>query len=530
MSVRHHIVVFTASLSYSVRKGIVAVDRAVPNLDWLVLLHVPSRGLPKLLRSQWRNLRRNGVRWIPYQAAEVVRRLRPSTVGDVAPAAPGYEYSRPALEAMSNLRLLEVGDLHGDPAITAMHAFAPDLGLSLAAPILRPALFAGPRLGTLNLHKGRLPDYRGMPPAFWEFWNDERVIGCTVHWVDSRLDTGAVAAETTVARERYATPKSVQLRLDEVGVDLVRDVVRDVLGGSRAERPQPTGGRTYRKPTLAQQSALERRLRKDEPASEAAGKRWAKAAFHSIAVAAAGAGLRRATAPRITVLLYHRVSDEVRDNLTVGAAQFDRHMDLLRRHCHVLSIEEVLATEVVPRSQKPLVCVTFDDGYLDNHTNAAPILVRHGIPAAFFVSTGIVATDRRFPHDVRRENPPIPVMDWADLRSMKDAGFTIGSHSVTHIDCADEPEEVVRRELAQSRDDLVRELAVRDPIFAYPYGGRDHMTADRLELVKQAGYVGCLSAYGGSNVGRVDRFNVKRRGIHWEYSDSAFMYECLGLG
>ena len=111
---------------------------------------------------------------------------------------------------------------------------------------------------------------------------------------------------------------------------------------------------------------------------------------------------------------------------------------------------------------------------------------------------------------------------------MRAEGFTIGSHAATHIDCAAEPEDVVVRELAQSRDDLARELGVAAPIFAYPYGGRQHMTPSRLALVKAAGYTACLAAYGGSNVNRVDRWNVLRRGIHWEFSDEAFLYECLG--
>ena len=240
--------------------------------------------------------------------------------------------------------------------------------------------------------------------------------------------------------------------------------------------------------------------------------------------------MRHLVAPRITVLLYHRVSDDARDNLTVGIAQFERQMALLRQHCHVLSIDEVVQCETVPASKRPLVAVTFDDGYADNFLHAAPILMRHRIPAAFFVSTGIVGTGSgRFPHDVRRGNPPIPVMSWDQIRCLRDWGFSIGSHSVTHIDCAAEPEERVRSELAESRETLDRELGTRDPIFGYPYGGRHHMTAQRLELVRQAGYSACLSAYGGSNVVRVDRFNVLRRGIHWQFSDSAFLFECLGL-
>ena len=45
-------------------------------------------------------------------------------------------------------------------------------------------------------------------------------------------------------------------------------------------------------------------------------------------------------------------------------------------------------------------------------------------------------------------------------------------------------------------------------MFAYPCGGRRRMTPERLELVKQAGYVACLSAYGGTNIKRIDRFNI----------------------
>ena len=119
-------------------------------------------------------------------------------------------------------------------------------------------------------------------------------------------------------------------------------------------------------------------------------------------------------------------------------------------------------------------------------------------------------------------------MSWGQLREMKAWGFTIGSHTVGHIDCAAEPEDLVRLELAQSRDDLRQQLGVAEPIFAYPYGGRQHMNAARLELVKQAGYVGCLSAYGGTNVKTVDRYNVLRRSISWEFDDQSFRRLCLG--
>ena len=526
------IVVFSGNLGYSVRKGIVEIDAAVPGLSWLVLLHAPRKEVGRLLRSQWRNLRRNGWRWVPYQVDDLWRRLTARGGVAIKPSTPGAAYTAEALRARLNLRLLVVGDIHADEALSAVRDFQPDLGLSLAAPILRPSLFTLPRLGTLNLHKGRAPDYRGMPPAFWELWNDESIVGCTIHRVAEKLDAGDVVREGSVARAKYSDVRGVQLTLDELGVGLTRDAVLETLAGTAPSRPQGEGGRTYRKPTLAQADALNRRL--PHPGrSTAIAKRVAKSALLGLLGAGAALTGRLPLTPRITVLLYHRVTDDARDNLSVGIAQFDRQMELVRERCTPLSIEDALASAGtnagIPGSPKPLVAVTFDDGYLDNYEHAAPILERHGIPAAFFVSTGIVNSDRRFPHDVRRENPPIPVMTWDHLRAMRDRGFTIGSHTVSHVDCGAESDAVVHGELKRSRDDLARELGDTTFYFAYPYGGRANMTPARLERVKQAGYAACLSAYGGSNVRRVEAYDIRRRGIHWEFSDGAFLLECHGV-
>jgi peptidoglycan/xylan/chitin deacetylase (PgdA/CDA1 family) len=524
-------VVYTADLGHFVRRGVVEIDYAIPEVSWLIILHAPTKTLYTVLRNQLRNFRRNGWRWIPYQTIEIINRLLPKKHRtESSLKVPGYEFTEAGFHQRTNVQVLKVNDINASSVVEMIRNFDPQLGLSLASPILKPAVFSLPKLGTLNLHKGKLPEYRGMPPAFWELWNDDQSVGCSVHWVEEGLDSGAVVREATILREHYSSLRGLQLRLDALGVELMREAVLDVISNQANAAAQTVAGKTYRKPTLAQQALLKVKLDRRQPHTVVQPVRLFKEMVYFLALWSHRFFISRFREPFVTVLLYHRVSDDARDNLTVGIEQFDRQMALLRQHCHCLSIEEVITNEHLKLEVvKPIVCVTFDDGYEDNYLHAVPILLKQEVPAAFFVSTGIVGTNLSFPHDVRRGNPSLKNMNWEQLKRMCELGFTVGSHSVTHIDCAAEAEDFVRWELEQSFSDLRRKLGVDHPIFAYPYGSRANMNPARLDLVRRTGYTACLSAYGGVNKGVIDSFNVLRCGIHWEFSDLAFLCRCEGI-
>jgi peptidoglycan/xylan/chitin deacetylase (PgdA/CDA1 family)/folate-dependent phosphoribosylglycinamide formyltransferase PurN len=522
------IVVFTGDPNYSVRKGVMAIDKQLGGLDWLILVHSPKYSLIQTARRQWRNLKRHGWRRVPDMVSTVYARATSASPNPPSPGSPGLEYAMENFANLPNVRRLTYRNIHSKEAVREVKQFRADLGLSLAAPILRKSLFDAPTLGTLNLHKGKVPEYKGMPPAFWEMWNGESSIGCTVHWVAARLDAGAVALSSAIPCEEYSTVKGLQLRLDELGNELMREAVNRISQGEELGTAQGEGGHTYRQPTLKQVAELNRRLAARRPRASSGPWLLNKDLLKRLVFVARG-GLHRLVPPRVTVLLYHRVTDSARDNLTTGIEQFDRQMALLRRHFNVISPARLLQLTEVPRSDRPSVCVTFDDGYLDNYVNAFPILLKNQMDAGFFVSTGLIGTNRKFPHDVRRGNDQIPMMEWEHLVEMHQAGFMVGSHTVNHIDCAASEEELVRNELLQSMDDIRSRTGAEEVAFAYPYGGKQNMSPERLEIVKEVGYAGCLSAYGGSNVGHVDRFNVLRRGIHWEFSDDSFLCAALGL-
>jgi peptidoglycan/xylan/chitin deacetylase (PgdA/CDA1 family) len=108
--------------------------------------------------------------------------------------------------------------------------------------------------------------------------------------------------------------------------------------------------------------------------------------------------------PCLVTLVYHRVGEAANDPfyrpLIVDPGVFERQMRHLGDAFRVIGLEE-LESRFEESGQLPLTeptaLVTFDDGYRDNATTAAPILQRLGIPAAIFVTTGFVGAERVIP-------------------------------------------------------------------------------------------------------------------------------------
>lgn len=74
-------------------------------------------------------------------------------------------------------------------------------------------------------------------------------------------------------------------------------------------------------------------------------------------------------------------------------------MAVLQRHCEVIGLTSVRARLNQPRT-RPLVVITFDDGYRDNLDNALPILENAGLPATLFLATDAVDSPEPFWWDV----------------------------------------------------------------------------------------------------------------------------------
>jgi len=257
-------------------------------------------------------------------------------------------------------------------------------------------------------------------------------------------------------------------------------------------------------------------------------KRTVYAAYIRFQAPAETRKLAAAGRQRVSILCYHRVDDRLRDNVTLGPEQFDRQIALIKRHYQVVRADAVVRGDIDRGSDRPIVAVTFDDGYLDNHANARPILNRHGVPATFFVSTGIVDTDREFQHDIEKGVRGLPNMSWDQIRELHADGHEIGAHTVNHVNIAKVDDATAERELTESLARVRREIGVQEVAYAYCFGKRSDITPERRELARRLGYSACYAAYGGTNTGEIDLFDIKRFGVNYGFSETAFRAKIEG--
>ena len=147
-------------------------------------------------------------------------------------------------------RIHFVTNIHAAQVLEQVRMLEPDLGLIYGSPILKPELFEIPELGTLGIHHGKVPEYRGNKTTFWAMYNGEPVAGVTIQKVNKGLDTGSIVKTGEVKAYRRAY-QAVVRELEALGLVLYIQAILEVKHGVAEFKPQ-TGvkGKVYRNPKL----------------------------------------------------------------------------------------------------------------------------------------------------------------------------------------------------------------------------------------------------------------------------------------
>jgi methionyl-tRNA formyltransferase len=200
-----------------------------------------------------RTLRRRAKAFYRYHGPSGVLRLPVRLLGRLWRKVAGGPKEGAARDSLPHQLL---ASFHDEQGLTTIRGLDPDVIVVDGTYILPPSVFGLAKLATLNLHCGKLPDYKGAPPVFWELYNDEAEVGVTVHGVTAGVDAGPIYGQRLfplprrIAGDPLDFVRAMWLEvLRPAGIALMADTIREIASGRARPQPQPQLDRpAYRRP------------------------------------------------------------------------------------------------------------------------------------------------------------------------------------------------------------------------------------------------------------------------------------------
>lgn len=219
----------------------------------------------------------------------------------------------------------------------------------------------------------------------------------------------------------------------------------------------------------------------------------------------------------VPILTYHDIESVSRSRFAITAELFEKQLQYLKDNGYVGITPDRLLRFL--RYEEPLprkaVMITIDDGYKSAKTIAAPLLLKYGFPAIFFIYTDFIGGGRH-------------ALTWNELKELKALGFDVEGHSKTHNNLAvppanESPTERAARleaETIGTKQLMEQRIGAQVRYFAYPYGGFD---SEVVAKVKAAGYEVGFGAQKGSNPFFMHRYRLKRYSVFMEKDLTKFV-------
>jgi peptidoglycan/xylan/chitin deacetylase (PgdA/CDA1 family) len=319
--------------------------------------------------------------------------------------------------------------------------------------------------------------------------------------------------------------------------------------------------------------------------------RWRRRALTALPGASLAEPLLRLFRRPPVILMYHGVAMDERPQWLGSHGKhlpfdaFVAQMRQLRRFRRVLPLTQMVEGLRSGADLDNTVAITFDDGYRNNVTRAAPPLIDLRLPASFFLSTGHIGTGRWMWSDrleraiglAARVEVSIPMlrarislrtdddrvaalqrtkvalkampadevekgvaeieaalgvaseppsgdaafMDWDGARQLAAAGFEVGAHTVNHVILSRVAPDRAREEIIASRERVAAELGACSPVFCYPNGREADYTAGVVEICR-AHFLAALSTNRGA-ARRDELYQLRRLGAPSDGSPARMM-------
>lgn len=266
-----------------------------------------------------------------------------------------------------------------------------------------------------------------------------------------------------------------------------------------------------------------------------------------------------------TILMFHRLVNDKKNDRIKSVAELEVTVDFFNEligylkglRYDFISLDDIEERLKVPKSKRHFVCFTFDDGYRDNYTLAYPLLKRHNIPFAVYITTDfpdkkavlwwymledlvINNNSVSFEYKGKKHNYRFDSysqkekvfdclkylfltsttseseglqkalfhsfgiyakdyinnlgIDWSEIKEMsKDMLVTIGAHTVSHSMLTELSDEKIHSEIKDSAKIIESNIKQKVYHFAYPYGSKIAVSEREIGLAKKHHFKTCVT-------------------------------------
>lgn len=199
----------------------------------------------------------------------------------------------------------------------------------------------------------------------------------------------------------------------------------------------------------------------------------------------------------VPIVLFHRIDvSPIDSRYYVPPELFEKELKTLQDWDYTTITTTMLVQAITMGRELPPhpILITFDDGHLDNYTNAFPIMKKYGFTGVLYIVGNYVGADG--------------YLNKEQILEMHAAGWEVGSHSMRHMDLTKLSPDDQRREIVGSKEKLEELLGIDILTFAYPFGAKDSSTMDYARF---AGYIAAMGAEGYTDrQGEWNLYNLQR--------------------
>jgi len=229
---------------------------------------------------------------------------------------------------------------------------------------------------------------------------------------------------------------------------------------------------------------------------------------------------------KIPILMYHSVElmpkSTIMRSLHVSPKSFNFQMWLLS----LLGYQALSLKKLKPyldgEKRGKVVGVTFDDGYLNNLINAAPVLLKYNFSATCYLVSERIGSSNTW--DLDKGITQRSLMNNREVFEWLNLGMDIGAHTKTHPDLTSISEIKAKLEISDCKSQLERVFKVPVTDFCYPFGKFNEIVC---RMVKDSGYLSATSMQRGRVNSNSKRYSLPRIPINYRTLPHLFLIKIL---